>query len=91
MHRRPSPGARRTGAEGKAGKGSGSQHRDPPAASSPPQGPSSTRSLADLAKGPEGAGLREGQSGVHQSAHGRLLPRDAVVVIVFRVLLVPPG
>lgn len=46
---------------------------------------------ADLAEGPEGTGLSQGEPGVHQSAQGRLLPWDAVVVIVFRFLLIPPG
>lgn len=46
---------------------------------------------ADLAEGPEGAGLGQGEPGVHQPARGRLLPRDAVVVIVVRFVLVAPG
>ena len=49
---------------------------------------------ADLAKGaedPQGTGLREGEPGVHQPTQGRLLPWEAVVVVVLRLLFVPPG
>lgn len=47
--------------------------------------------LAKGSKGPKGTGLCQGEPGVHQPAQGRLLSWDTVVVIVFHVLLVPPG
>lgn len=47
--------------------------------------------LADSSEGPEGTGLCQGEPGVHQSSQGRLLPWNAVVVIVLHVLLIPPG
>lgn len=54
--------------------------------------PSPVRAIeADLAEGADRTGLSEGEPGVHQPAQGRLLPWDAVVVVVLRFLLVPPG